>query len=68
MERDVKSMREYYESGITKEARWRETQLKALRRFLIEKEEQIMKALLQDLGKHYAETYRDEVIYIYNSL
>ncbi|XP_028757146.1 aldehyde dehydrogenase family 3 member F1 isoform X2 [Neltuma alba] len=61
MERDVKKMRDYFKSGKTKEASWRECQLQGLRRFLIEKEEDISRALLQDLGKHRVEAFRDEV-------
>lgn len=61
LERDVKNMREYYENGNTKQVSWRESQLKGLRRFLIEKEEHILKALMQDLGKHQVEAFRDEV-------
>ncbi|QHO12232.1 uncharacterized protein DS421_15g505130 [Arachis hypogaea] len=51
---------EYYGSGETKKVSWRESQLKGLRRFLIEKEEDILKALMLDLGKHQVEAFRDE--------
>ncbi|KAI4322091.1 hypothetical protein L6164_021812 [Bauhinia variegata] len=68
LERDLKNMREYYESGITKEASWRESQLKRLRSFLLEKEEEILNALLQDLGKHHLEAFRDEVGTLIKSL
>ncbi|KAK4286562.1 hypothetical protein QN277_003101 [Acacia crassicarpa] len=61
MEREVSGMRKYYESGKTKEASWRESQLKGLRSALMEKEEDILKALKQDLGKHHVEAFRDEV-------
>ncbi|KAI4334582.1 hypothetical protein L6164_019254 [Bauhinia variegata] len=61
LERELEEMREYYGSGKTKEAAWRENQLKGLRSFLLEKEEQILKALKQDLGKHHIEAFRDEV-------
>ncbi|XP_061350237.1 aldehyde dehydrogenase family 3 member F1-like [Gastrolobium bilobum] len=66
--RDLKNMREYYESGKTKEASWRESQLKGLRRFLIEKEEGILNALMQDLGKHQIEAFRDEIGTLMKSL
>ncbi|XLS62409.1 hypothetical protein HN51_016637 [Arachis hypogaea] len=52
-------LREYYGSGETKKVSWRESQLKGLRRFLIEKED-ILKALMLDLGKHKVEAFRDE--------
>lgn len=61
LERDLNDMREYYESGNTKEESWRESQLKGLRRFLMEKQDDIMSALMQDLGKHQLEAFRDEV-------
>ncbi|RYQ92718.1 hypothetical protein Ahy_B09g098937 isoform A [Arachis hypogaea] len=51
---------EYYGSGETKKVSWRESQLKGLRRFLIEKEEDILKALMLDLGKHQVEAFKDE--------
>ncbi|XP_047162472.1 aldehyde dehydrogenase family 3 member F1-like [Vigna umbellata] len=60
-DRDLNDMREYYESGKTKQASWRESQLKALRCFLMEKQQHIMEALMQDLGKHQLEAFRDEI-------
>ncbi|KAJ1406938.1 Aldehyde/histidinol dehydrogenase [Sesbania bispinosa] len=68
LERDLKNMRKYYGSGKTKEASWRELQLKGLHNFLMEKEEEILKALKQDLGKHHVEAYRDEVGTLMKSL
>lgn len=61
LERDLDEMREYYKSGITKEASWRVSQLKGLRSFLVENQQQIFNALMHDLGKHHLETFRDEV-------
>ncbi|KAF1886307.1 hypothetical protein Lal_00045538 [Lupinus albus] len=61
LEKDLNNMRKCYSSGRTKEASWRESQLKGLRNFIIEQEEQISKALKQDLGKHQVEAFRDEV-------
>ncbi|KAK7404518.1 hypothetical protein VNO78_05466 [Psophocarpus tetragonolobus] len=61
MERDLNDLRESYESGKTKEASWRESQLKGLRRFLMDKQQDIMQALMQDLGKHQIEAFRDEI-------
>ncbi|XP_045799837.1 aldehyde dehydrogenase family 3 member F1-like [Trifolium pratense] len=61
LENDLNNMRKYYESGKTKEASWRESQLKGLRNFVIENEEKILKSLKKDLGKHHVEAFRDEV-------
>ncbi|XLU31664.1 hypothetical protein S245_067730, partial [Arachis hypogaea] len=59
---------EYYGSGETKKVSWRESQLKGLRRFLIEKEEDILKALMLDLGKHQVEAFKDEIETLMKSL
>ncbi|KAK7402208.1 hypothetical protein VNO78_14289 [Psophocarpus tetragonolobus] len=59
--RHLNMVRKYYGSGKTKEASWRESQLKGLQNFLVEKEEEILRALKQDLGKHCVEAFRDEV-------
>ncbi|XP_052114288.1 aldehyde dehydrogenase family 3 member F1 [Arachis duranensis] len=64
----MNDMKEYYGSGETKKVSWRESQLKGLRRFLIEKEEDILKALMLDLGKHQVETFRDEIRTLMKSL
>ncbi|KAG6522333.1 hypothetical protein ZIOFF_019472 [Zingiber officinale] len=60
MEGELKEVREAYESGKTRSLSWRLSQLKALLRLLYDKEDDIFKALEQDLGKHRAEAYRDE--------
>jgi len=65
LERDIKNMRKYYGSGKTNEASWRESQLKGLRNFVKENEEEILKALKKDLGKHHVEAFRDEVCFIF---
>ncbi|MED6119063.1 hypothetical protein PIB30_008282 [Stylosanthes scabra] len=54
-------MKAYFETGKTKEAPWRESQLKALLKFLLENEDHIFNALNNDLGKHQVEAFRDEV-------
>ncbi|RYR03952.1 hypothetical protein Ahy_B06g083408 [Arachis hypogaea] len=59
---------EYYGNGETKKVSWRESQLKGLRRFLIEKEEDILKALMLDLGKHQVEAFRGEIGTLMKSL
>ncbi|XP_048324790.1 aldehyde dehydrogenase family 3 member F1-like isoform X2 [Ziziphus jujuba] len=61
IQRDVECMRDYYRSGITKEASWRKSQLKALLSLLHDNQEHIFNALKQDLGKHHVEAFRDEV-------
>lgn len=63
LKRDLERVRKYYGSGRTKEASWRESQLKGLHNFLVEKEEDILRALKQDLGKHCVEAFRDEVVF-----
>ncbi|KAK4608383.1 hypothetical protein RGQ29_001979 [Quercus rubra] len=60
-ERDLGEMREYYSQGKTREASWRKSQLKGLLNLLKEKEGDILNALMQDLGKHQVETFRDEI-------
>ncbi|KAL6966460.1 aldehyde dehydrogenase (NAD(+)), partial [Sarracenia purpurea var. burkii] len=60
-EREVEELRETYRSGKTREALWRRSQLKALLKFLVEREGDIMQALQQDIGKHPVEAFRDEV-------
>ncbi|XLR41482.1 hypothetical protein S83_026142 [Arachis hypogaea] len=61
----MNDMKEYYGSGETKKVSWRESQLKGLRRFLIEKED-ILKALILDLGKHKVKAFRDEVMPLFD--
>lgn len=61
LEEDLAELRETYNSGKTRTQSWRRSQLEALLTLLKEKEEDIFEALKQDLGKHKAEAYRDEV-------
>ncbi|XP_030522351.2 aldehyde dehydrogenase family 3 member F1-like [Rhodamnia argentea] len=68
MERELEEMRECYRSGRTREASWRKSQLKGLLQLLREREEEIFRALHQDLGKHPAEAYRDEIGSLIKSL
>ncbi|KAL3850118.1 hypothetical protein ACJIZ3_012000 [Penstemon smallii] len=60
-EKEIKELKETFNSGKTKEESWRRNQLKNLLSLLVEKEEDIFTALKQDLGKHYVESFRDEV-------
>ncbi|KAK9692362.1 hypothetical protein RND81_09G259100 [Saponaria officinalis] len=61
MEKIVVELREYFKTGKTKESSWRKSQLKGLQKFVIEREDDILKALNLDIGKHPVESYRDEV-------
>lgn len=61
LEEEVKELRDTYNSGITKHESWRRSQLEALLSLLEEKEDDILDALQQDLGKHRVEAYRDEI-------
>ncbi|KAJ8751131.1 hypothetical protein K2173_016312 [Erythroxylum novogranatense] len=61
MEGELKNLREYFRTGKTKDAAWRQSQLEGLLLFLKEKENEIYEALRIDLGKHPVEAYRDEV-------
>jgi aldehyde dehydrogenase (NAD+) len=54
-------LRSTFESGRTRPLAWRQSQLRGLLRLLAEKEEEAFRALHDDLGKHRAEAYRDEV-------
>lgn len=54
-------LRATFEGGRTRPLAWRQSQLRGLLRLLADKEEQAFQALHDDLGKHRAEAYRDEV-------
>ncbi|GLT78776.1 hypothetical protein SLA2020_503020 [Shorea laevis] len=68
LEKQLGGMREFYLKGKTKEASWRIAQLKGLRNFLREKEQEIFEALKKDLRKHPVEAYRDELGILIKSL
>ncbi|XVE60015.1 hypothetical protein DITRI_Ditri05aG0092800 [Diplodiscus trichospermus] len=68
LERQLMAMRECYKTGKTKQVSWRRSQLKGLQTFLKEKELEIFRALNLDLGKHYVESFRDEVGLLKKSL
>ncbi|KAI3449955.1 hypothetical protein Pfo_006620 [Paulownia fortunei] len=61
LEIEMKELRQTFNSGKTKEESWRRSQLKNLLSLLVEKEDDIYRALKQDLGKHQVESFRDEV-------
>ncbi|KAI3917031.1 hypothetical protein MKX01_003480 [Papaver californicum] len=64
----LEKLRETYRNGKTRASSWRKTQLRAMLALLRENEEQIYKALDDDLGKPRVETYRDEVGILVKSL
>ncbi|KAE9466731.1 hypothetical protein C3L33_01384, partial [Rhododendron williamsianum] len=53
-------LRQAFKSGRTRSVGWRKSQLQAILKLMDEKEDQIFKALQQDLGMHPVEAYRDE--------
>jgi aldehyde dehydrogenase (NAD+) len=57
-------LKETFESGITRDLRWRRSQLLALERFLIEREGEIADALHDDFRKSAAETFLTETGYL----
>ncbi|KAL9248383.1 hypothetical protein vseg_021709 [Gypsophila vaccaria] len=61
MEKLLQELREYYETGKTKEVTWRKAQLQGLLNFAKEREDDILRALKLDIGKHPVESFRDEV-------
>ncbi|KAJ4844009.1 hypothetical protein Tsubulata_010785 [Turnera subulata] len=61
LEGALEDMRQYFRSGKTRDASWRQSQLKGLLLFLKEKEAEIFQALKEDLGKHHVEAFRDEI-------
>uniref|UniRef100_A0A453CK11 Aldehyde dehydrogenase domain-containing protein n=1 Tax=Aegilops tauschii subsp. strangulata TaxID=200361 RepID=A0A453CK11_AEGTS len=61
VERRLGELRATFESGRTRPLSWRQSQLRGLLRLLADKEEEAFRALHDDLGKHRAEAYRDEV-------
>ncbi|MDQ0736727.1 aldehyde dehydrogenase family protein [Arthrobacter agilis] len=54
-------LRRYFASGVTRPAAWRRGQLHALLRLLGEREEELVRALEQDLGKSRTEAFLSEV-------
>ncbi|WCJ36900.1 Aldehyde dehydrogenase family 3 member F1 [Euphorbia peplus] len=64
----IQEMREYYNSGVTRDYSWRRCQLLGLLRFVMDKQVEICRALMEDLGKHHVEAFRDEVGTLIKSL
>ncbi|XP_062102509.1 aldehyde dehydrogenase family 3 member F1 [Humulus lupulus] len=61
MEATLAEVRQSFKSGRTRSVEWRKKQLRALIELIQDNEEKLFKALLEDLGKHPAEAYRDEI-------
>lgn len=61
VDKSIAVLRETFSTGKTRSLAWRKTQLRALIKLVRDNEEEIFKALHQDLGKHPVEAYRDEV-------
>jgi aldehyde dehydrogenase (NAD+) len=57
----VGGLRSHFETGATKPLSWRLSQLQALEHFFMEREQDIMEALRQDLGKPATEAFISEV-------
>lgn len=61
-------LRTAFGSGRTKPLAWRRAQLGALKRMLIEQEDDFLSALQVDLGKNAVEARRTEVMFIVNEV
>ncbi|XP_052191262.1 aldehyde dehydrogenase family 3 member F1 [Diospyros lotus] len=61
LRRSLAELRETFRSGATKGVDWRKAQLRAVLKLIDEREDEIVGALGQDLGKHAVEIYRDEI-------
>ena len=57
---DMQAMKRFYESGITKDYAFRKQQLLALKKVIIQYEQEIYKALYTDLKRSKEETYATE--------
>ncbi len=53
-----------FQSGRTKDLRWRSEQLSAIERMMAEREGEFIDALRQDLGKHALESWMTEISYV----
>ncbi|KAL5557608.1 hypothetical protein UlMin_039844 [Ulmus minor] len=61
VEASLVEARQTFKSGHTRSVVWRKKQLEALIQLIHDNEDKIFEALYDDLGKHQAEAYRDEV-------
>jgi aldehyde dehydrogenase (NAD+) len=60
----VRRLRSTFESGLTRAASWRRSQLAQMRRLLVESESELLDALRADLGKSATEAYTTEVGFV----
>ncbi|CAN6698665.1 unnamed protein product [Malus baccata var. baccata] len=61
VEETLSELRQTFKDGRTRSIAWRKKQLSSLLELVNDNEENIFRALDQDLGKHPVESYRDEV-------
>ncbi|MFL0796376.1 MAG: aldehyde dehydrogenase family protein [Cellvibrionaceae bacterium] len=64
MKDTVQSLRDYFNHGHTKPLSWRREQLLALKKMLMEKEQEFSEALRADLHKSPAEAWLTEISYL----
>ncbi|MBM7868667.1 aldehyde dehydrogenase (NAD+) [Clostridium pascui] len=64
----LEEQKKYFNTQVTKDIDFRIKQLRILKQSIKKYEEQILKALNKDLGKHKNEAYMTEVGYVYNSI
>ena len=60
----VRRLRETFESGRTRPAAWRRAQLEAMKRMLVEREDEFLDALTADLGKPRTEGWITDVVLV----
>ncbi|XP_020423670.1 aldehyde dehydrogenase family 3 member F1 isoform X3 [Prunus persica] len=61
VEETLSELRQTFKSGRTRSVAWRKNQVSALLQLIHDQEDEIFKALYEDLGKHPVEVYRDEI-------
>jgi len=64
MKYSLDEQRDYFLTGATRTRRFRDRQLKALAKTIEEREEELLAALAQDLGKSPVEAYATEIGYV----
>lgn len=64
----VQGVRAAFRSGLTKPYEWRESQLEALRRALVDSESDLARALNEDLGKHPTDAWLTEIGFVTNEI
>ena len=62
------TLRAAYESGLTRPLEWRRHQLMAMRRLLVEREDDLLAALRADLGKPAIESWITELRHVTNEI